>query len=173
MSASAAVPASVPSAMGTKTTVTTHSFPWRAVACGRIGDFSQGYLWHCWSLIRSSPSHNPSPPPAPCHPTSQTASFSFYHHYLSSSQHFIVISQLWRFRKLMETHVSSIRVHISLKLSLPNLGPIFLKLLLLLMELAVKIWGQRCRWWWWVTLTDQNQNMWLLAFLYFFLHLFR
>lgn len=136
VSASAAVPASVPSAMGTKTTVTTHSFPWRAVACGRIGDFSQGYLWHCWSLIRSSLSHNPSPPPAPCHPTSQTASFSFYHHYLSSSQHFIVISQLWRFRKLMETHVSSIRVHILLKLSLPNLGPIFLKLLLLLMELV-------------------------------------
>lgn len=68
--ASAVVPASVPSAMGTKTTVTTHSFSWRAVACGRIGDFSQGYLWHCWSLIlrvgalcrpiprpRHSPSH--------------------------------------------------------------------------------------------------------------------
>lgn len=49
--ASTVMPASVPSAVGTKTTVTTHSFPWWAVARGRIGDFSQGYLWHCWSLI--------------------------------------------------------------------------------------------------------------------------
>ncbi len=62
--ASGTVPASVPSAMGTKKTVTNHSFPWRAVAWGRIGDFSQGYLWHCWSLIlRVGPLCCPIPSP--------------------------------------------------------------------------------------------------------------
>lgn len=58
---------------GTKTTVTTHSFPWRAVACGRIGDFSQGYLWHCWSFILTAgPLRRPDPSTrVPRRPTSQ------------------------------------------------------------------------------------------------------
>lgn len=91
--ASAVVPASVPSAMGTKTTVTTHSFSWRAVACGRIGDFSQGYLWHCWSLILRVGALC-RPIPRPCHSPSHIQQNPFLYLAISLSPSFHLMFSL-------------------------------------------------------------------------------
>lgn len=63
--------------MGKKTSVTTHSFPWRAVGSRTMGDFSQGYSCHCWSLILwAGPCLLQSPPSYPSIPHLPAATLS-------------------------------------------------------------------------------------------------